>query len=97
VKSLLLSCGLTVESDIITNTFVCAHKQIGSTNIAPEPKDTRVLIGAGHDDAVIEGCLSALPSFQKLPGSSKFQELWTVSCADATFCEFHNLLIYISI
>jgi hypothetical protein len=81
----------------MTNTFVCANKQISSTTIAQEPKDTRVLIGAGHNNAVMEGSLSALPSFQKLQGSSKFQQLWTVSCADATFCEFHDLLLYIRI
>jgi hypothetical protein len=83
--------------DIMLNTFFCAGKQIRPTTIAQEPKDTRVLVGAGQNHAIIEGNLSAMPSFQKLHGSNEFQELWTVTCADSTFCEFHDPLLHINV
>lgn len=79
-------------NDVLANTFVYADKRIHTRNIAPEPKDTRVLIGAGQSSTVLEGSLSALPSFQKSRGSNKFQELWTVTCAESTFCKFCQLL-----
>ncbi|TVY81713.1 Cell wall integrity protein scw1 [Lachnellula suecica] len=53
--------------------------------LASEPADVEVLICTGNKDDPLEGRLSAIPSFQKIPGKNAFQELWVVKCIGGSF------------
>lgn len=62
-------------------------------HLASEPADVEVLICTGNEDDPLEGRLSASPSFQKIPGKNRFQELWVVKCINGKFSKFPKLQI----
>jgi hypothetical protein len=59
-------------------------------SIANEPLDCRVFICTGSSDSVIEGTLSSVASFSRLPGAKNFQQLWTVRRLDGEFSKFRT-------
>jgi hypothetical protein len=48
----------------------------------------RVLICLGSLETAIEGTMSGVSSFSKMPGSKVFQELWQVNRSDGSFGKF---------
>ena len=55
--------------------------------VAREATEVDVLICTGNRDDALLGRLSSISTFQKAPGSKRFQELWVVKCINGTFCE----------